>query len=133
MFIYTIYGNYSLYSKKTLMIALNTIMAGTLNITLNYMFIPEYGYMAAGISTLVSFIVLMTLHYIFVRYFLSGKTINIFKLLNEIYWVIGAYGILLLGEFVFDNIFILQTIKMIYLMIVFMLMYPKVLRRLIVK
>jgi len=133
MFIYTIYGNYSLYSKKTLMIAINTIMAGTLNITLNYMFIPEYGYMAAGISTLVSFIVLMTLHYIFARYFISGKTINIFKLLNEIYWVIGAYGILMLGEFIFDNIFIFQTIKIIYLTIVFTLMYPKVLRRLIVK
>ena len=131
MFIYTIYGNYALYSKRTLMIAINTLIAGTVNVILNYIFIPEYGYFAASLSTLLSFFLLMIMHYLTAKFILSIKPVSIFKLLNGIYWVLGAYGIILIGKFMVLDPFLLQMVKFLYAILAFGLMYPKIARMLI--
>jgi O-antigen/teichoic acid export membrane protein len=44
-----------LYNKKTHLITAATIGAGLLNIVLNILFIPAYGYFAAAVTTLVSY------------------------------------------------------------------------------
>lgn len=131
MFIYTIYGNYALYSKKTLMIAINTLIAGTVNIILNYIFIPEYGYFAASLSTLVSFFLLMIMHYLSAKFILSIKPVSILKLISGIFWVFGAYGIMLIGKFININPVFFQIVKFLYGIFVFGLMYPMIIRMLI--
>lgn len=68
---YTIYVNYAFYEKKTKNIALFTIIAGALNILLNYLLIPELGYKVAAYTTLISFFILFLLHYINVKYFIK--------------------------------------------------------------
>lgn len=70
-FLYTMYVNYAFYEKKTKNIALITIIAGGLNISLNYLLIPKFGYIAAAWTTLISYFALFILHYINVKYIIK--------------------------------------------------------------
>lgn len=62
IFAYTMYVNIEHFYKKTPYITLNTLVAAVINIVLNYIFIPKYGYVAAAYTTLVSYIVSFVLH-----------------------------------------------------------------------
>lgn len=55
IFAYIFYVNVEQIYKKTLYVARNTLAAAALNITLNYVFIPMYGYRAAAFTTLASY------------------------------------------------------------------------------
>ena len=52
------------FYKKTKYIAVNTLTAGIINITLNLVWVPKYGALAAAYTTLLSYIVSFTLHYV---------------------------------------------------------------------
>lgn len=78
-FLYTMYVNYAFYEKRTRKIALFTITAGAINILLNYLFIPKYGYVAAAWTTLISYLILFILHYINVKWIISVKSITEIK------------------------------------------------------
>lgn len=64
-FVYTIYGNIEFYFQKTFFIMAASIMAALVNIALNYVFIGIFGYLAAGYTTLASYILFAFCHYIF--------------------------------------------------------------------
>lgn len=72
-FIYTHYVNIELHLKKTLYVSIGTIGAALLNIVLNSVFIPKYGYVAAAYTTLASYFVLMIAHYLITRCVLKVK------------------------------------------------------------
>lgn len=64
LFIYSIYSFYSrllFYSKRTFYISAITILAGIMNIVLNSIYIPQYGYVAAAYTTLASYLFLVIL------------------------------------------------------------------------
>ncbi len=65
--LYNIYSNILLYKKKTLWIMLSTVIASTINILLNLIFLPRYGFIAAAYTTLASYILLATLIFIFCK------------------------------------------------------------------
>lgn len=70
-FIYTMYVNIEFYKKRTMSVAVATIIATILNIILNFIFIPmlpEYGYIIAAYTTLVGYAVLFVLHYYLVKF-----------------------------------------------------------------
>ncbi|MGZ5491462.1 MAG: lipopolysaccharide biosynthesis protein, partial [Nitrososphaeraceae archaeon] len=54
-----------MFYKKTKFIMYMIIGSGLLNLILNFLLIPKYGYMAAAITTLVSYLVLFLLTYVF--------------------------------------------------------------------
>lgn len=58
---------FAFYYKETKMIAIATTVAAALNIVLNCIFLPRFGYFAAGYTTLFSYIVYMVMHYIFMN------------------------------------------------------------------
>ena len=66
-FVYTMYVNLEIYSKKTVIISIGTLLAALLNIGLNYIFIPKYGYIAAAYTTAVGYLALLIFHYIAVK------------------------------------------------------------------
>lgn len=66
-FAYTFYVDVEYYYEKTKFITVNTVIAASLNIVLNYILIPQYGYFAAAFTTLVSYIVSFTLHYMYAK------------------------------------------------------------------
>ena len=62
IFIYTLYVNVEHFYKKTVNISVNTIIAAVVNIALNFIFIPRYGYFAAAYTTVAAYIVSLILH-----------------------------------------------------------------------
>lgn len=61
--VYDVFSHISFFHKKTVRIMVATIIAATINVILNYIFISKINYMAASYTTLVSFLVLAILHY----------------------------------------------------------------------
>ncbi len=62
IFAYTLYVNIEHYYKKTVFVTLNTTVAAVTNIVLNFIFIPQYGYIAASYTTLASYVVALIMH-----------------------------------------------------------------------
>lgn len=61
-FIYQQYVHIELHFKKTQYISLGTVIAAILNIVLNIIFIPRFGFVAAAYTTLFCYFVLMFVH-----------------------------------------------------------------------
>lgn len=66
-FVYSLYVNIEFYHKKQRDIAIGTIIAAITNIILNFIFIPKFGYIAAAYTTLIGYILLFLIHYLFVK------------------------------------------------------------------
>ncbi len=62
IFMYTLYVNIEHYYKKTIYVTINTVIAAILNLFLNYLFIPRFGYVAAAYTTLISYLISFILH-----------------------------------------------------------------------
>lgn len=75
-FAYTFYVNIEYYYEKTVFITINTVIAAVVNIVLNIIFIPMYGYVGASFTTLFSYVVSFTLHCIYARK-INSETMNI--------------------------------------------------------
>jgi len=78
--VYTLFVNLEVYFEKTFLVMGGSIMVALLNIILNKIFIPQYGFIAAAYTTLVSYILYSIIHYICVKLF-CRKLIN----MNDIY------------------------------------------------
>ena len=65
MFCYSLFAAFEFYYKKTFGVAVATIAGAALNVLLNYIFIPIFGYYAAGYTTLFCYIVYAAAHYVF--------------------------------------------------------------------
>lgn len=68
VFAYSLFACFEFYYEKTLFIATATVTGALLNIILNYLFIPVWGYYAAGYTTLVCYIIYAVAHYLFMAY-----------------------------------------------------------------
>lgn len=66
-FVYGMYVNLEIYEKKTAIISAGTVLAALLNVGLNAIFIPKYGYIAAAYTTLIGYFALFMIHFIIVR------------------------------------------------------------------
>lgn len=66
-FVYSFYVNIEFYEKKQILIAFGTGFAALLNIGLNHLFVPKYGYVAAAYTTMAGYLALCILHYCIVR------------------------------------------------------------------
>lgn len=80
--IYSLFMRIELYEKKTKLVMVGTVFAAVFNLILNYIFIPVYGFYAAGYTTLMCYILLSIFHYINV-YRIGYKNIyDIRKIIN---------------------------------------------------
>lgn len=64
-FIYIFVYDFQFFNKKAKSIAISSIAAAIVNLITNYIFIPKYGYLAAGFTTLASYFVLLMSNYFF--------------------------------------------------------------------
>lgn len=74
--LYTNYINIELHLKKTKYASIGTVTAAALNLGLNLIFVPLYGYAAAAYTTFVSYLVLLVMHFIITRRILKVKLYN---------------------------------------------------------
>lgn len=81
-FAYTLFVDVEIYYGANHYIAIASVCAAIMNIVLNYIFIPIYGYIAAGYTTLFSYFATMILHLVFLRHVLrkSRKKMDLFDL-----------------------------------------------------
>lgn len=70
-FIYQQYVHIELHYKKTKYISMGTIIAAALNLILNLIFIPRYGFLAAAYTTLFCYLVLMVIHFSITKFLLK--------------------------------------------------------------
>lgn len=76
-FFYSLYVTEIYYYKKTLIVSISTVFAAILNVILNYICIPKFGYIAAAYTTTISYFVLFLLCYLYVRFVLKSSRISI--------------------------------------------------------
>lgn len=67
MFLYPIFGNIEFYFEENKFVVLASITGAILNVILNYIFIPIFGYIVAGYTTLFCYIVFSGGHYLFMK------------------------------------------------------------------
>ena len=72
-FLYQFPTNYEFYYKRTTIIAIGTLIAGFLNIILNYLLIPVYGMYGAAVATVFSYMALFVIHYVVVMIITSYR------------------------------------------------------------
>lgn len=92
-FIYIFIYDIEFFEKKTKYIAAASICAAVFNIITNYIFIPRYGYIAAGFTTVASYFVLLMINCYFALKLGMKKMYNIKKFVSGIIVVVG-YAIL---------------------------------------
>ena len=66
-FLYTLYVNVEQFNKKTLGMAIATVLAAIINYGLNLMLIPIFGYVVAAYTTLVGYFSLLLMHMYLVK------------------------------------------------------------------
>lgn len=115
-FLYTMYVNIEQFEKKTIGMAIASCITAIINIILNIIFIPKYGYIAACYTTLFSYFCLLIFHYLLVRKMGLSKVYNtkyIFALLGVLFilgiFIMQLYGITLI-RYIFIIIYILIII-----------------------
>ena len=120
-FLYTFFATFEFYYEKTNYIAGATVGGAMLNIVLNYIFIKRFGFIAAGYTTLFSYILFAVLHYYFMRkickqYLNNIKPYNL-KLINGI--SIGSLGAGFLIMITYTNIILRYMLIIITFLILF--------------
>jgi O-antigen/teichoic acid export membrane protein len=106
-FLYTIFSQYNSYAKKTYIDSIITFIVVSLNIVLNYIFIPIYGYVVSAITTIISYFTMFLLFYISSKYILKYKVVDIFSA-----WKIYLFYIVLLIIF-----FTIESFKISYFLL----------------
>lgn len=92
---YTFYVNAETFLKKQVLISIASIIAALINIILNIVFIPLYGYVAAAYTTLIGYACLFILHFCFL------------KTMKKSYWFDTTFIVLFLFLFVCFSFFMI--------------------------
>lgn len=96
MFLYSFFASFEFYYEKTHYVTLATVGGALLNVVLNYVCIKKFGYLAAGYTTLFSYILYAILHYIFMRK-ICKIFLNNTQPYNAFFIFIIGIGILIIG------------------------------------
>lgn len=67
MFLYSVFVCFEFYYEKRSYIVYASVTGAVLNVALNAMMIPVFGYVAASYTTLICYIVFCVMHYVFMR------------------------------------------------------------------
>lgn len=70
---YQSYSMIEMYCKKTIYVGIGSMVVAILNVVLNYIFIPRYGYASAAYTTMVSYLLLMLYHWCVYRCIFEWK------------------------------------------------------------
>ena len=125
--VYSLFANIEFYYEKSIYVMTASVIAAIANIILNAIFIPIYGYIAAGYTTLVCYILLALIHYLFmkkiVRNWTEGKIYDV-KFITLLSVAISVISILLTFTYKF--------IAIRYIIITFLLIVAIIFRKKII-
>lgn len=120
MFAYSLFAAFEFYFEKTRYITVATLIGAIANIVLNMIFIPVFGYYAAGYTTLVCYMVFAIMHYWFMtkicRQKFSKERLFDIKILLKI--TISFMGIGMLFLISYSQVFIRYGLIIILLIVI---------------
>lgn len=122
MFLYPLFGNIEFYYEENKFVMLASITGAIVNIVLNLLFIPVFGYIAAGYTTLFCYVLFSGGHYFFMKKVLSKHNVIVdiydykFIFVFSVFVVI-AMGIMTLSYF---NIFLRYILILFMLIMIFL-------------
>ncbi len=93
-FLYPLFGNIEFYFEKTKYVTIASCTGAVANIILNFIFIPIFGYYAAGYTTLACYILFAFAHYFFHRIVLKQKLPGVNNIYNIKFLVLVSVGVL---------------------------------------
>ena len=67
IFMYNFFADFEFYFGESKYITIASLVGAMVNIFLNMIFIPIYGFIAAGYTTLICYLIYVLMHYIFMR------------------------------------------------------------------
>ncbi len=67
MFLFNLFANIEYYWGETRYVAIASLASAVANVALNYFFIKQYGFIAAGFTTLFCYMLLSVCHYFFMK------------------------------------------------------------------
>ena len=114
---FTVYGRYIGYEKKTIYVSIVAITAGISNIILNAMFIPRYGYIAAAYTTVVSYFIMFLMAWVVAKNILKQRLTPLWVLWRPalMMFVFISFALFLNR---FDlNVFLFVVIKLLILLL----------------
>ncbi len=76
-FVYDFFADVEFYNGKTKYVAIASTVGAVVNIILNGIFIPIFGFVAAAYTTLVCYLIFTIMHYIFMRVVTKEKIYNV--------------------------------------------------------
>lgn len=115
-FLYCMYVNVEQYEKKTIGMAVASVIAAALNYILNYIFILKYGYVAAAYTTYVGYLSLLIMHMFLVKKIGMSKVYENKKIVAT---AMIFSVIVFLYNIVLDKPFIRYSILAVYFIIFF--------------
>ncbi|MGN0692212.1 MAG: lipopolysaccharide biosynthesis protein [Oscillospiraceae bacterium] len=106
-FSYFLFGNIEFYFEENKFITIASVVGAAANVLLNYLFLPIFGYYAAGYTTLFCYILFSAAHYIFMRV-VCHKNINGDKVYNgkailaiSVFVIAVSFGLSALYDYIF--------------------------------
>lgn len=120
-FVYSNYINVELHLKQTKYASLCTVIAAVLNMLLNIIYVPQYGYFAAAYTTLISYIVLLFGHYYITKYILK---VVLYDDIFFLKFLIGVMSLCMLFSLLY-SMFYIRLILISMFCILFIFKYKK--------
>lgn len=117
MYIYQQYVNILFYYKKTKFILFASMLAAGCNLILNAIFIPIFGYVAGGYTSLVSYLVIMALYFVLARKECISNGIKMEKYFNtklQMLILLGVSTISVSMELLYKNLIVRYSVVMIF-------------------
>ncbi len=104
-FLYCLFGNVEFFFEANRFITMASIIGAVVNVALNYLLMPVFGYYAAGYTTLFCYILFSVGHYVFMRIVcrrkLDGDRIynGAAILLLSVIFVLSAFGMMAIYDY----------------------------------
>ncbi|MBR4085148.1 MAG: oligosaccharide flippase family protein [Lachnospiraceae bacterium] len=73
IYVYVLFSNVEIYFEHTSGVAIASVVAAVINIVLNWICINHIGYLAAGYTTMISYIIMAIMHYLFLKKIIKDK------------------------------------------------------------
>lgn len=115
-FLYGFLYDIEYYYKKPQWIALTSVVAAVLNLLLNFIYIKKFGYLAACYTTMISYLALFLLNFLFARKLHVEKIYNVpHMFLASAFVVCYMIAMLCLQEYILVRYLLLSVITVVLL------------------
>ena len=119
MFLYELFSTVEFYYGKNIFVMIASVIAAVLNVVLNRIFIPEYGYYAAGYTTLFCYFAYAVGHYFFYR-IVCRKCLEKNRVYDERWMLLFAgimFAVTMLVNMVYDKVLLRYGIALVMILI----------------